>query len=77
MFKGNYTYEVFPAPGRYAGSFENHGYVIRYIFVSSIANKYTYTLSHPENDRDFTERAQGYTLQEASIPLCVKPGVPF
>ena len=28
-----------------------------------------YTLSHPENDRDVTERAQGYTLQDASIPV--------
>ena len=26
-----------------------------------------YTLSHPENDRDVTERAQGYTLRDASI----------
>ena len=26
-----------------------------------------YTLSHPENDRDATERAQGYTLQDASF----------
>ena len=26
-----------------------------------------YTLSHPENDRDVTERAQGYTLQDASF----------
>ena len=26
-----------------------------------------YTLSHPENDRDVTERAQRYTLQEASL----------
>ena len=25
-----------------------------------------YTLSHPENDRDVTERAQRYTLQDAS-----------
>ena len=24
-----------------------------------------YTLSHPENDRDVTERAQGYTPQDA------------
>ena len=29
-----------------------------------------YTLSHPENDRDVTERAQGYTLQDAS---CMRP----
>ena len=26
-----------------------------------------YTLSHPEKDRDVTERAQGYTLQDASF----------
>ena len=26
-----------------------------------------YTLSHHENDRDVTERAQGYTLQDASF----------
>ena len=26
-----------------------------------------YTLSHPENDRDVTERAQGYTRQDASF----------
>ena len=26
-----------------------------------------YTLSHPENDRDVTERAQGYMLQDASF----------
>ena len=26
-----------------------------------------YTLSHPENDRDVTERAQGNTLQDASF----------
>ena len=26
-----------------------------------------YTLSHPENDRDVTESAQGYTLQDASF----------
>ena len=25
------------------------------------------TLSHPENDRDVTELAQGYTLQDASF----------
>ena len=28
---------------------------------------YYYTLSHPENDSDVTERAQGYTLQDASF----------
>ena len=28
---------------------------------------YCYTLSHPENDCDVTERAQGYTLQDASF----------
>ena len=27
----------------------------------------SYTLSHPENDRDFTERIQEYTLQDASF----------
>ena len=26
-----------------------------------------YTLSHPENDRDVTERVKGYTLQDASF----------
>ena len=26
-----------------------------------------YTLSHPENDCDVTEHAQGYTLQDASF----------
>ena len=26
-----------------------------------------YTLSHPENDREVTERAQGYTMQDASF----------
>ena len=26
-----------------------------------------YTLSHPENDRDVTERIQEYTLQDASF----------
>ena len=26
-----------------------------------------YTLSHPENDRDVTDRAKGYTLQDASF----------
>ena len=26
-----------------------------------------YTLSHPENDRDVTERVQEYTLQDASF----------
>ena len=40
-----------------------------------IANADNYTLSHPENGRDVTERAQGYMLQDAS--LCVNPGVPF
>ena len=30
-------------------------------------NNGNYTLSHPENDRDVTERAQGYTLQDASF----------
>ena len=35
-----------------------------------------YTLSHPENDRDVTERVQEYTMQDA-YPLCVNPGVPF
>ena len=34
-----------------------------------------YTLSHPENDRDITERVQEYTLQDASFR--VNPGVPF
>ena len=29
-----------------------------------------YTLSHPENDRDVIERAQGYTLQDASFMPC-------
>ena len=28
---------------------------------------FSYTLSHPENDRDVTERVQGYTVQEASF----------
>ena len=37
----------------------------------------TYTLSHPENGRDVTEHAQGYTLQCKMHPLCVNPGVPF
>ena len=36
---------------------------------------YSYTLSHHENDRDVTESAQGYTLQDASFML--NPGVPF
>ena len=36
-----------------------------------------YTLSQSKNDRDVTERAQGYTLQDASHPLCINPGVPF
>ena len=27
----------------------------------------TYTLSHPENDRDVTDRVQEYTLQDASF----------
>ena len=31
--------------------------------------------THPENDRDVTERAQGYTLQDASFS--VNPSVPF
>ena len=31
-----------------------------------LLNQY-YTLSHPENDCDVTERAQGYTLQDASF----------
>ena len=26
-----------------------------------------YTLSHPENDRDVTDRVQEYTLQDASF----------
>ena len=26
-----------------------------------------YTMSHSENDSDVTERAQGYTLQDASF----------
>ena len=30
--------------------------------------EYSYTLSHPENDRDVTGRAEGNTLQDASIP---------
>ena len=34
-----------------------------------------YTLSHPEKDREVTEHAQGYMLQEH--PLYVNPGVPF
>ena len=29
--------------------------------------KLTYTLSHPENDRDVTDRVQEYTLQDASF----------
>ena len=33
----------------------------------STKNNYVYTLSHPENDRDVTESAQGYTLQDASF----------
>ena len=36
-----------------------------------------YTLSHPENDRDVTEHAQGYTLHCKTHPLCVNPGVPY
>ena len=32
-----------------------------------ILNKAIYTLSHPENDRDVTERAKGNTLQDASF----------
>ena len=30
-------------------------------------HRWVYTLSHPKNDRDVTERAQGYTLQDASF----------
>ena len=36
-------------------------------------NFVNYTLSHPGNDRDVIERAQGYTLQDAffmRISLC-------
>ena len=35
--------------------------IITFIYI------HVYTLSHPENDRDITERAQGYTLQGASF----------
>ena len=33
----------------------------------SVIDTRVYTLSHPENDRDVTERAQGYTVQDASF----------
>ena len=39
-------------------------YLIKIILVNLMQN---YTLSHPENDRDVTERAQGYTQQDASF----------
>ena len=35
----------------------------------------TYTLSHPENDRDVTERPKDTRYK--THPLCVNPGVPF
>ena len=35
--------------------------------VSNAVIQILYTLSHPENERDVTERAQGYTLQDASF----------
>ena len=34
--------------------------------LTTAHNRDDYTLSHPENDRDVTQRAQGYTLQDAS-----------
>ena len=38
------------------------------ILLGPVHDKRTnYTWSHPENDRDVTERAQGYTLQDASF----------
>ena len=45
------------------------GYCMGSMMVGVICQIYTciYTLSHPENDRDVTERAQGYTLQDASL----------
>ena len=43
----------------------DHKYVTHHI-------QSNYTLSHPENDRDVTERAQGYMH-----PVCVNPGVAF
>ena len=32
-----------------------------------LSPSFNYTLSHPENDSDVTERAPGYTLQDASF----------
>ena len=36
-------------------------------FLKSRLAHIDYTLSHPENVRDVAERAQGYTLQDASF----------
>ena len=47
------------------------------IYPPPLPNHYfMYTLSHHENDRDVTERAQGYTRCKTH-PLCVNLGVPF
>ena len=43
-------------------------YPIHLTLCSDVTRKRSdYTLSHPENDRDVTERVQGYTLQNASF----------
>ena len=39
--------------------------LLQYLFISK--QKKFYTLSHPENDRDVTERARGNKLQDAFI----------
>ena len=45
---------------------QNH-YLICQIWPMPVEKLLIYTLSHPENDRDVTEHAQGYTLQDASF----------
>ena len=43
----------------------SYAHTLSYTLKSFII--FTYTLSHPENDCDVTERTQGYTLQDASF----------
>ena len=36
-------------------------------YNKSYSPQHVYTLSHPENDRDVTDRVQEYTLQDTSF----------
>ena len=40
---------------------------LRTLGLFTIISDHEYILSHLENDRDVTERAQGYPLQDASF----------